>query len=139
MNLTDRDLDVLARTIYGEARGEPPIGQRAIAHVILNRTLRPGRFGFGVIGVCLKRAQFSCWNDEDPNRLTIMSVQYTAPQFLRCVAAAAGALAGENDPTNGADHYHTVQAPANIGNWPPSWATQMTRTITLGSHVFYRE
>ena len=32
-----KDVDILARTIYGEARGESEIGKRAVASVILNR------------------------------------------------------------------------------------------------------
>ena len=34
---TDKAIDVLARTIWGEARGEPLRGQEAVAHVVLNR------------------------------------------------------------------------------------------------------
>lgn len=43
----NRDTDILARTIYGEARGESISGQEAIASVILNRVAfakRRGRY-----------------------------------------------------------------------------------------------
>ena len=35
--MSDRDIDVLARTIYGEARGESISGMEAVASVVLNR------------------------------------------------------------------------------------------------------
>lgn len=46
----NRDTDILARTIYGEARGESISGQEAIASVILNRVAfakRRGRYWWG--------------------------------------------------------------------------------------------
>ena len=45
------DIDVLARTIYGEARGESISGQGAIASVVLNRVAfskRRGRYWWGI-------------------------------------------------------------------------------------------
>lgn len=72
----NRDTDILARTIYGEARGESISGQEAIASVILNRVAfakRRGRYWWGntIAGVCLAPWQFSCWNENDPNRKII--------------------------------------------------------------------
>ena len=46
----NRDTDILARTIYGEARGESISGQEAIASVILNRVAiakSRGRYWWG--------------------------------------------------------------------------------------------
>jgi len=138
--MNERDLDVLSRTLYGEASNQDWSGLIAVAFVIMNRAKRPNRFGQGVIGVCLRPKQFSCWNDNDPNRIRLMRVTCETPAFVRCIAAAASVLSNSvTDITGGSDHYHTVQAPANTGNWPPAWARQMTRTVTIGDHVFYRE
>ena len=62
--------EVLARTLYGEARGEGLPGIEAVACVILNRVAfakARGRYWWGntVSQVCLKPGQFSCWNAGD--------------------------------------------------------------------------
>lgn len=38
----DGQVDVVARTIWGEARGEGANGMQAVANVIMNRTARGG-------------------------------------------------------------------------------------------------
>jgi len=52
---TINDIDVLARTLWGEARGEGPAGQVAVAWTIRNR-VNDGRakswWGEGYTGVC---------------------------------------------------------------------------------------
>lgn len=67
MTLTAGDIDILARTIYGEARGEPWEGKIAVAWVVRNRAERGGWWGDTIREVCLKPWQFSCWNETDPN------------------------------------------------------------------------
>ena len=66
----DAEILTLARTLYGEARGEPREGIEAVANVILNRVLS-NRYPNTIAKVCLQRLQFSCWNDNDPNRKII--------------------------------------------------------------------
>src|SRR3546814_13540556 len=66
-------IDVLARTVWGEARGESVRGMEAVASVVVNRVRRAiarGGYWWGndVVGVCLRPCQFSCWADGDPNR-----------------------------------------------------------------------
>lgn len=67
------DIDILARTIYGEARGEKTIGKKAIACVVLNR-YKSGKWFAGktIAETCQKKYQFSCWNPTDPNRQKIL-------------------------------------------------------------------
>jgi hypothetical protein len=62
MKITHDDVDTLARTIYGEARGENMLGKRAVAHVILNRVKANSWWGKTIAGVCRYKWQFSCWN-----------------------------------------------------------------------------
>jgi conjugal transfer mating pair stabilization protein TraG len=66
MNPVDRDL--MIRTIAGEAGNPGPIGQAAVAHVIMNR-VADGGYGDGIRGVVQAPVkpgsrfhQFSVWN-----------------------------------------------------------------------------
>ena len=109
----NRDTDILARTIYGEARGESISGQEAIASVILNRVAfakRRGRYWWGntIAGVCLAPWQFSCWNENDPNRKIIERADDADIGFCICKRIALRAASGLlEDRTSGATHYHT--------------------------------
>lgn len=60
--MTDRE--IFAKTVYGEARGEPEEGQIWVAWVIKNRArANKSYWGGSKIGdVCRKRLQFSSWN-----------------------------------------------------------------------------
>lgn len=140
MNFSKGDLDVLSRTIYGEARNQPLDGQIAVGWVCRNRTARPDRFGASVADVCLRPMQFSCWNRNDPNFIRIVTVNEPDLAYAKAGAAARMVLADlASDPTQGADHYVTVQAPQGTTVWPPSWAAFMRKTVVIGDHVFYRE
>ena len=70
MTVTEKDRDILARTLWGEARGESLAGQIAVAWTIRNR-VKDGKdkswWGEGYASVCQKPYQFSCWNRNDPN------------------------------------------------------------------------
>lgn len=130
-------VDVLARTIWGEARGEPLKGQEAVAAVVLNRVaVAKGRrnfwWGWTVETVCRKPWQFSCWNANDPNRAKLLAVQAGDLGFDTCLRIARRALAGVlADPTRGATHYHTRAV-------EPSWAKGRAPTVEIGNHLFYR-
>ena len=73
--MTEHDLDIVARTLYGEARGEyAKMGIAsfiAVANVITNRLTNSKKYGITYADVCLKSRQFSCWNAGDPNRILI--------------------------------------------------------------------
>jgi N-acetylmuramoyl-L-alanine amidase len=67
--IVNPDLNVLAQTIWGEARQEGTKGMIAVGNVIKNRAeANKKMFGRGIKGVALKPKQFSCWNEGDPNR-----------------------------------------------------------------------
>jgi spore germination cell wall hydrolase CwlJ-like protein len=67
MTVTEKYRNVLARTLWGEVRGEGLAGLVAVARSIRNRVdmeLHNGGnpdFGEGYVGVCTKPCQFSCW------------------------------------------------------------------------------
>ncbi|MDG4595508.1 MAG: cell wall hydrolase [Candidatus Contendobacter sp.] len=137
------DLIALARTLWGEARGEPREGQIAIAWCIRNRAENPGWWsrqqGDGIPddtieAVCRDPAQFACWWDAQAPKVRTRSAESLAP----FVDLAREVLDGTTpDPTGGADHYHTIARPAYAKFWPPLWAAGH-RGVAIGSHLFYR-
>jgi len=131
------DLDIVARTLYGEARGEVAkvgiIALEAIASVIWNRLkVNPKRFGSTPKEVCLKPYQFSCWNINDPNLPVLLSPLKNKISSL-CYMVAEEFLTNKGiDVTNYADHYHS--------RWiqTPSWAEGCLPVVDIGTHRFYR-
>ena len=72
MRLTNAQ-DLLARTIFGEARGEGRAGMEAVAWVVMNR-VNSSRYPNTVAGVVFQEWQFSAFNTNDPNRIKLLSV-----------------------------------------------------------------
>ena len=134
---TADDLEVLARTVHGEARGEPFEGALAVAWVVVNRSRMWAK---RVRDICLQPWQFSAWNQKDPNLRVIATVSVDSdPEYVRSLAAAACALAHAlPDPTGKATDYHTIERPSGVDPWPPVWAKDYIPTVRLGSHQFYR-
>lgn len=125
--------EVLARTIWGEARGEGKAGMEAVASVILNRAKRGGWFGDTITEVCRKPMQFSCWNPDDPNCIKTQEITVIDKQFAQALEIAEKAVAGDlPDRTKGATHYHTYRI-------TPKWAASMKRLDQIGNHIFYKE
>ena len=135
--LHDMEIDVLARTLWGEARGEGKQGMEAVAAVILNRVrhaANKGGYWWGntIIQVCQKPFQFSCWNKADPNFRKLQSVHENDLHFATALRIARRAVLGRiEDKTNGAMHYHA----AGI---LPDWAEENQPTARIGHHIFYR-
>jgi len=138
------DLDTLARTLHGEARGEGEEGMSAVAWVVRNRAARPGWWSRHpddipddtIQAVCLDPKQFSCWNPGDANRGTITALKDTDPAYLLAWRIARRVLDGEvPDPTGGADHYLSV---GWVGR--TKWARENPdkMTVRIGGHCFYR-
>lgn len=125
-------IDTLARTLWGEARGEGPRGMEAVACVVMNRvTCAVSHFGASVTDVCQKPAQFSCWNASDSNRARLLAVTTADTDFAQSLAIAARAVDGAlADFTAGATHYHTRAV-------RPGWAAGKTPCFELGDHLFY--
>ena len=129
-DMTEPQTDYLARTLYGEARGEGYRGMQAVANVIMNRVKKGGWYGASVKDVVLKPYQFSCWNVTDPNREKIINA--TPAQLSTALEIAKKAINGElPDITGGATHYYANSISA------PYWASSMKKTATIGNHIFY--
>lgn len=136
IKLERMDVDVLARTLYGEARGEGISGMQAIAWVVVNRVKRgPPRFPSTVAGVVKQPHQFTCWSPSDPNAKVCAAANEKDPAFVQAIYAASGVLAGlVPSPIGDADHYHVTSMPS-----PPYWANRMKLVKKIGAHSFFRE
>ncbi len=133
------EVDILARTIWGEARGEGEAGMIAVAAVVLNRVrislAHDGRFWWGnsIETVCKARAQFSCWNPGDPNRAKLLSVGDRDAAFgIAKKVAADGAAGGLVDPTFDATTYKAAALP-----WPHNWGRPRLPLIEIGRLAFF--
>ena len=130
-----KSLDIFARTIYGEARGESWTGKLAVAWTMRNRADNPGWWGKDIYSVCLKPWQYSCWLSTDPNAAVITQVTLDTSQFRECFAAACLVYDHRiSDPTSGATHYYALSMPK-----PPVWAGKLQPKGTIGNHRFYYE
>ena len=126
------DLEILAKTIYGEASGEPWIGKIAVGWTAKNRLAAESWFGKSIHEICLKPFQYSCWND-GPLQIRIAELKWDTTYTHACLGAAFMVLLElTSDPTSGATHYHRA------GD-TPAWAAGQTPTIQIGQHLFYKD
>ncbi len=117
-NVSDSDLNLLARCVYGESRGEPYNGQVAVAAVVLNR-VRSSKFPNTIYGVIYQKGAFTAVSDGQIN-LTPNQTAYNA---------ARDALGGW-DPTGGCLYYY------NPATATSSWIWSLTVHIKIGRHNF---
>jgi spore germination cell wall hydrolase CwlJ-like protein len=124
-------IEVAARTLWQEVRGEPQEGKRAVAHVLWNR-VRTGRWGSNLASVCLWRGQFSGWYvPSDPNFKGACLLDDN-DNLLGDLTDIIKAAQNEPDPTNGATHY------VNLSVVTPSWINGAVHTGKFGHHDFYK-
>lgn len=141
-NKTDDIL--LTLCIYGEARNQGVEGMLAVGAVVRNRVARGGWYGKTFREVILKPYQFSCFNENDPNRaiLSAMSDRFMSELMVNqalkeCHWVAQGILDGKlGSNVKGATHYHAVSIKT------PSWAMNKEKMVYIGQirdHAFYEE
>lgn len=112
------DVELLARLIHGEARGEPYVGMVAVGAVVMNR-VRSSRFPNTIAGVIYQSGAFDAVSDGQIN-LT------PSEQSRR---AARDALNGW-DPTNGCLYYY------NPSTATSSWIWTREVRLSIGDHHF---
>jgi spore germination cell wall hydrolase CwlJ-like protein len=130
--------DILALTIWGEARNYGRDGMIAVGNVIKNRASAdlPELFGKGIRGVALKPKQFSFWNTNDPGQKVRKNIDHLTGQDKRtwdeARVIAKKLLAGDlPDTTNGALYYHADYV-------DPYWAKNSHPVAKTAGHIFYR-
>ncbi len=116
----DGDLYLLARLVYGEARGEPYKGQVAVAAVVLNR-VKSSSFPNSISGVIYQSGAFSVVNDGQIN----LSPDEAA------IKAARDAMNGY-DPTNGCLYYYNAAKTTN------KWMLSKPVLLKIGQHSFFK-
>ncbi len=134
--LLPADIDIMARTIYGEGRGESHKARLAIGWVLINRwTSTTGQWARDdtLATACLRPWQFSAWNAGDPNMGKMMDVTINDQVFRECMIVALSAL-NTPDETFGARHYHT-----KVMGWPTAWGEEKTPCYEVGKHLFYND
>ena len=112
------DSNLLARVVYGEARGEPYTGQVAVAAVVLNR-VKSSSFPNTISGVVYQSGAFDAVKDGQIN----LTPNSTAKK------AAQDALNGW-DPSYGAIYYFNPSTATN------KWIWSRPATVTIGNHRF---
>lgn len=112
------NVNLLARAIYGEARGESYTGQVAVGAVIMNR-VRSSKFPNTIAGVIYQSGAFDAVSDGQIN----LTPDATAKK------AAQDALNGW-DPTYGAIYYFNPNTATN------DWIWSRPMTVTIGKHRF---
>lgn len=115
---SDADVNLLARLIYGEARGESYVGQVAVGAVVMNR-IKSASFPNTMSGVIYQSYAFTAVDDGQIN----LTPNATARK------AAQDAMNGW-DPTYGALYYY------NPATATSQWIFSRKTTVTIGNHVF---
>lgn len=120
IGLKNSDVQLLARCIYSEGRGEPYIGQVAIGACVMNR-IKSSSFPNTVAGVIYQPRAFSAVDDGQIN----LQPDETA------VKAAREAMNG-SDPTGGAIYYFNPAKTTNKFIW------SRPQIKKIGKHIFTR-
>lgn len=117
-NPRENNIQLLARIISAEARGEPYTGQVAVGAVVLNRVAHPS-FPNTISGVIYQPGAFTA----------IVDGQFNAAIAMSCYNAARDAMNGW-DPTGGSIYYYN---PAKTTN---KWIYSRPVVTRIGKHVF---
>ena len=116
--MTGAQVDLLARLISAEARGESYEGQVAVGAVVMNRIAHPS-FPNTLSGVIYQRGAFSCLDDG----------QFDEPVAQSAYAAARDAMNGY-DPTGGAIYYFNPVTATS------KWIWSRPLIVQIGKHRF---
>ena len=116
------DLQLMARAVNGEARGEPYTGQVAVAAVILNR-VKHSSFPNTVAGVIYQPGAFTAVSDGQINA----PISADSTVYKACRDAMNGW-----DPSGGAIYYFNPDTATS------SWIWSRELIVQIGKHRFCR-
>ena len=114
------DLNLLARAVYSESRGEPYLGQVAVAAVIMNR-MQSSLFPKSIPDIIYQPGAFSAVADG----------QINLPADEQATKACKEAINGY-DPTHGAIYYFNPEKTSNKFIW------SRPQIMKIGDHIFTR-
>ncbi|GIO61443.1 spore cortex-lytic enzyme [Paenibacillus rhizosphaerae] len=116
--LSKNDMEIMAKIIYAEARGESYKGQVAVGAVIMNR-IQSDEFPDTIQGVVFQKNAFTAVSDG----------QYGMKPNRTAYRAAIDAVRGW-DPTHNSLYYYNPKTATN------KWIWTRARTVNIGRHVF---
>ena len=133
--MNNRSIEIMAKTMFGEARGEYRKHRLnsliAVGNVIMNRCQKSGK---SIEAECLRPKQFSCWNNNDPNYNVITQVSVDDPVYRICLDCASKIISHKiDDITKGSNHYYSKSMKE-----PPYWARDSDITVVIGNHIFLK-
>jgi len=131
---TSQFMEALA--LYREGRGESLPAKAAMLAVIRNRAVDPQyRWPRNSVSVIIQPAQFSSWNDDDPNH-KVWPIPGGNPGAWQawCDCCDVVTTPMTADPTMGATNYEAMPD----GAPRPSWADPAKMTIQIGKTRFYK-
>jgi len=118
--LNQSEMDIMARIIYSEARGEPYKGQVAVGAVVMNR-IQSSEFPNDIRGVVFQPRAFTAVDDGQywltPNRTAYM--------------AALDAVRGWDPTYESLYYFNPVTATS-------TWIWSRPQTVQIGKHIFAR-
>jgi N-acetylmuramoyl-L-alanine amidase len=126
----------LSFNVYFEARGEPILGQYAVAQVTMNRAKHDIS---KVCGVVFAPKQFS-WTNTKVERVGVNKYRLKRPHAPKneqawdvAVIIAGNVLHGrmKHDLSQGATDFHAKQV-------DPFWKRYYVKVASFGNHLFYR-
>ena len=120
-DVSKEEIDMMARVVYGEARGEPFEGQIAVAAVVLNR-VRSSDFPADIEEVIYQAGQF----------IVVEDGQFNLQPGEKSYQAVFQALEGE-DPSQGAFYFYNPVTAKTF--W---WLRTREKTVQIGNHIFAR-
>ena len=118
-------LDVIAKTLYHEARGEDEKGIRAVATTLHNRAMKRHNRPTpeAIVKQAKKRKQYSCWNGKRDLKAG------SGKSWVVCRKIAYEMVSGEFKPTHSHTHYYAQKIVF------PKWAKNKPKVI-IGNHTF---
>ena len=136
------EAQLMALTIYGEARGEAREGKIAVGSVILERVDNRDWDGKTLHEVCLMPWQFSCFLPGDPyfKALKLIAEDWDAKitrskALSECYSIAKGLLDGTIPRTPIIAEKNCCQYKTKVAK--AAWANKMERVAVIGHHEFY--
>ena len=118
VSVNRQELDMLAKLIYGEARGESYVGQVAVGAVVMNRIQSPD-FPHTVAEVIFEPRAFTAIDDG----------QYWMTPDATAYKAALDAVRGW-DPSHGSLFYFNPDTATS------AWIWSRPQKVTIGAHIF---
>ena len=126
----NHDINVVARTLLAEAKGDGSNGMSAVACVIQQRVIERH---LTAAEVCLQSKQFSCWNKatESDRQTKVLKNDWQSSCAQKLATAIVKGEALDRSAVGFANSYCGTDC-------YPSWSWKAKRVATVGGHKFFR-